>query len=203
MLNSLVKIYDGYGLLGALRLIRDVLITKCLFCDARIVRVPFYIRGKAHIKLGKNFTSGVGLRLDAFSIASERKPRLVIGDNCQVNDYVHIGCVQNVTIGSDVLIASKVFISDHNHGLYDDSSVDVLELPSVRPLSCSAVTIGNRVWIGENVSVLPGVSIGDNSIIGAGSVVTSNIPDFSIAVGAPARVVKKFDLVNKRWEKLK
>ncbi|WP_223911001.1 hypothetical protein [Geobacter sp. AOG1] len=183
----------------------DVLITRI---DAmlywknkiRIIRRPVYIRGKKYIALGNNFTSGVGMRLDAFSIHG--KVCLEIGDNVEVNDYVHIGATNSVKIGNNVLIASKVFISDHSHGFYglNDRHDSPLTIPKDRELSFSSVTIEDNVWIGEFVSVLPGVTIGSGSIIGTMSVVTKSIPANSIAVGSPAKVVKCYNFETAKWE---
>lgn len=185
------KILGTYGVFGFLRLIKDLLLTKAFNGPARLIRRPLYIRGQRYIKIDSGFTSGVGLRLDAFPISSKQNAVLIIGKNVQVNDYVHIGAIDSITIGDNTLIASKVFITDHNHGLFEDLSE--LAIPPIeRELSSKAVNIGANVWIGENVSILPGVSIGDGSIIGAGSVVTKDIPKHVIAVGAPAKVLKKY-----------
>jgi acetyltransferase-like isoleucine patch superfamily enzyme len=111
--------------------------------------------------------------------------------------------VYKVTIGNNVLMASKIYISDHNHGDYSGDVQDSpLIHPSIRKLSYSAVEIQDYVWIGEMVSILPGVTIGEGSIIGANSVVSRSIPPFSIAVGAPARVVKSYNHILGRWERV-
>lgn len=185
------EILGTYGFLGFLRLINDLILTRIFNRPARLIRRPLYIRGGRYIKIGLGFTSGVGLRLDAFPTSSKQDAVLIIGKNVQVNDYVHIGAIDSITIGDNTLIASKVFITDHNHGLFEDLSE--LAIPPIkRELSSKAVHIGANVWIGENVSILPGVKIGDGSIIGAGSVVTKDIPKNVIAVGAPARVIKEY-----------
>ena len=72
-----------------------------------------------------------------------------------------------------------------------------------RPLSSKPVVIENNVWIGELCSVLPGVIIGENSIIGANSVVTKSIPANFIAVGNPVKVIKQYNFETKKWEKVK
>ena len=194
----LSNIYTTYGVLGCLRLFRDVFLTKLLFSRVRIIRYPFYIRGYKNVIFGRGFTSGVGLRIDAFEQYGKIQPRLRIGANCQVNDYVHIGCVDSIEIGDNVLIASQVFITDHNHGDLDDTSDFLLE-PIKRKLISKIVKIGENSWIGESVMILPGVSIGKNCIVGAGSVVTKSIPDYAVAVGNPARVIKYFDVKKDHW----
>lgn len=97
----------------------------------------------------------------------------------QVNDYVHIASIESVTIGRDTLIASKVFITDHNHGSFKHS--DPMSSPNIPPdmrtLESSAVVIGQRVWLGENVTVLPGTIIGNGVVVGANSVVRGSIPE--------------------------
>lgn len=98
------------------------------------------------------------------------------------------------------MIASKVFISDHNHGSYNGSiHSDPNIPPDQRKLYGGAETIERNVWIGEFVSIMPGVSIGDGCIIGSTSVVTTNIPKYSIAVCVPAKVIKNYDFVFKQW----
>jgi lipopolysaccharide O-acetyltransferase len=188
-----------YGWFGMARLARDLVLTKIFHPRARLIRRPFFCRGGKNIQFGTNLTSGIGLRLDASS--DDGKTSLFFGHNVQLNDYVHIGAVKSVTIGDNVLIASKVFISDHNHGTYSGPRQDSpLLAPSDRSLSVSEVTIGNNVWIGEFVSVLAGATIGDGTIIGANSVVIGHIPDNSIAVGTPAKVIKKYNFTSEKWE---
>ena len=107
---------------------------------------------------------------------------LKFGNNVQINDYVHIGAVENITIGNNVLIASKVFITDHNHGCYNGEIQDTPDsIVMKRKIYSNPVFIEDNVWLGEFVCILPGVKIGKNSIIGSMSVVTKNIPENSIA----------------------
>lgn len=143
--------------------------------------------------------------MEVFPQHKTDSPLLRIGENVQINDYVHIAAARSVIIGSRVLIASKVHITDHNHGCYDETSgqLDSPNVPpSERPLFCKAVIIEDDVWLGESAVVLPGVTIGRGSIIGALSTVTKHIPAYSIAVGSPAKVVKRYNLENKTWERV-
>lgn len=189
-----------YGVVGLLKLSFQVFQTRLLYRPARLIRFPIYIRSRKRIKFGKGFTTGVGVRLDALGDGSGVKIRF--GTDVQLNDYVHIGAIEQVTIGNDVLIASRVFISDHNHGNYSGgwshSSPD--ELPINRELVSRPVIIEDRVWIGENVCVLPGVKIGAGAIIGAGSIVTRDVETETIVAGNPARVIKKFNRISLLWQ---
>jgi lipopolysaccharide O-acetyltransferase len=111
------------------------------------VRAPFCIRSDRFIKWGSNFTSGVNLRIDADPLISSKIECVVfIGNNVQVNDYVHIGAVEKVVIGDNVLTASKVYISDHNHRIYkgaNQCSPD--SLPSKRPFVSKPAFIEDNV----------------------------------------------------------
>lgn len=103
-----------------------------------------------------------------------------------------------VTIGNDVMLAQNIVVSGLNHG-YEDINIP----PAKQPVKTSAITISDKVWIGANCVITAGVHIGEHSIIGAGSVVTKSIPPFSVAVGNPARVIKKYNFDTNSWEKVK
>jgi acetyltransferase-like isoleucine patch superfamily enzyme len=197
-----MEIIRRYGFLGTIRLLWDLVKTKLLLTSARLIRFPFDIRNKKYIKIGKDFTTGRYCRLEAHPQSENQQICLTIGDRVQINDSVHIVASEQVVIGHDVLIASKVFISDLNHGSYgkDDIHHSPFTLPVDRPLSSKPVIIEDRVWLGEFVCVLPGVTIGAGSIIGSMSVVTKNIPPNCIAVGSPAKVIKKFNFESNIWE---
>lgn len=191
----------GYSIFGILEATFFYLRTKLFLKNARFIRFPIHVRGKKWIEFGDNFTSGRHNRIEAFPSAGEKV--IFIGDNVQINDFNHIAAIFSVSIGSGTLIASKVFISDHNHGdyLFGGDTNSPLTLPALRPLCVAKVCIGRNVWIGENVVILPGVSIGDGSVIGAGAVLARSIPANSIAVGNPARVIKVYDNLLKKWVK--
>jgi len=178
--------------------------TKFIASNARLIRFPFKMRGHSHIKLGDNFTSGVGCRIDAFPIQGKEGLCLTIGNDVQINDYVHIASINSVTIGNNVLMASKIYISDHDHGFYGQEGRHDSPMipPNERELSNKPVRIEDNVWIGQSVSVLKGVTIGFGSIIGANSVVTKDIPPHCIALGSPAKVIRTFDFESKQWKKI-
>ena len=169
---------------------------------ARIIRFPIDIRGRSYIEIGKGFTTGIGCRIEAYP--KGKHSVLYFGENFQMNDYVHITAMESVKIGNNVLLASKIYISDCSHGSYAgderDSHPDIE--PIRRPLYSKPVTIEDNVWIGESVAVLPGVTIGKGPIVGANSVVSKSLPSYVIAVGTPAKPIKRFNFDKNKWEKI-
>lgn len=198
------KIYNEYSFYNKFKLCEYILRTKFIYCRQRLIRFPFYIRGKKMIKFGKGLTTGIECRIEAFIGDGNRDVKISLGNNIQINDYVHISAIQSVKIGNDVLMASHVYISDNSHGSYkgDDNDTSPNIIPTKRPYYVAPVAIGDRVWIGEGVIVMPGVTIGDGSIIGAHSVVNKNIPDNCIAIGSPAKVIKQWNNNTGRWERV-
>jgi len=180
--------------------IRSKLIDK----EIRLIRFPFVLRGRKFIDFGCNLTTGYWCRFEVYPKDSDTRIRLKLGNNIQINDYVHICAIDNVVLGDNCLLASHVYISDNSHGRYDGEGMDSSpEMPpDHREYITAPVKIGKNCWLGEGVIVLPGVVIGDGCVIGAHSVVTKSIPAASIAVGSPARVVKRFNYDSKRWEKV-
>lgn len=173
-----------------------------IFKNARLIRFPFRVRGKQYIKIGRGFTTGFNCRIDALNINNRDEKYLIeIGENVEINDEVHIGATEKIIIGDNVLIASKVYISDHNHGSYKGEEQDSpMSIPKERKIYSSPIKIEKNVWIGEFVSILQGVTIGEGSIIGTMSVVTKDIPPYTIAVGSPAKPIKKYNFETKKWD---
>jgi lipopolysaccharide O-acetyltransferase len=160
------------------------------------------IGGVRFIKMGENFVAGRGLWIAAIRRyqGAEYNPRIIIGDNVAASYYVHIAATNLVKIGSNVLIGSKVLITDHQHGDYQTS--DILLSPAQRRLTSNLETIiGDNVWLGDGVVVMPGVKIGDSSVIGANSVVTHDVPSFTVVAGVPAVSLKRFNFTTQKWRK--
>lgn len=197
-----MKKIEQYGVLGVLKMFINLIRTKLTFSNARIIRFPIDIRGKKYIQISKGFTTGIGCRIEAYPKGNDKT--LFIGENFQMNDYVHITALESVKIGKNVLLASKIYISDCAHGSYsgDNNDSNPKTPPNNRPLFSEPVVIEDNVWLGEFVSVLPGVTIGQGTIVGANSVVSKSLPPFVIAVGTPAKPIKKFNFENKKWEKI-
>ncbi|WP_436462626.1 acetyltransferase [Acinetobacter seifertii] len=192
-----------YGLIGSFKVFYFFLKTKLFFSKARLVRFPIDVRNKKNIDFGINLTTGVGCRIECFPIKKTDDKLLKFGNNVQINDYVHITAAYSVEIGNNVLMASKIYISDCSHGSYignsDDSDPRVT--PTDRTLSVKPVKIQDNVWLGEFVSVLPGVTIGEGTIVGSNSVVTKSLPPYVIAVGSPAKPIKFYNFDTQKWEK--
>lgn len=163
-------------------------------CNSKI-NYPVIISGIQDIHIGDNTTILHNGRIQNYYLGTDTD-KIRIGDNCYIGSFFSVLNASNVTIGNDVLIASHVLISSENHGMDPESDIPFMD----QPLSSNPVSIADGCWIGENVCILPGVTIGKKCIVGAGSVVTKSIPDYSIAVGNPARVIKKYNFNNHRWE---
>lgn len=148
------------------------------------------IIGKEHITIGKNFCALPLLRMECITEykGQHYKPKLTIGDNVTLNVYCHIACTNEIRIGNDVLVGSNVLITDHSHGKIE---MDGRPFAQRALLSKGPVIIEDNVWIGDKACIMPGTTIGTGSIIGAGAVVTKDIPPYSIAAGVPAKVISR------------
>ncbi len=187
-----MKLDSSYSLPDLVRLTWSFLITKVFFNRARIIRQPSRLRGYKHMQLGENFTTGSYCRIEAGSTSQKDSYKaLIVGDNVQLNDRCHIAALLSITIEDNVLIASGVYISDHDHG---DTSFQSLKItPAARELSHAPVIIEQSVWIGQNATILKGVRVGRNAVIAAGAIVTKDVPPYAVVAGVPARVIKQYN----------
>ena len=147
------------------------------------------------ITIGNDVKIGNDSRFSLYE--PDNNPEIIIGNNCYIATHFTIMTASKVNIGNNVLIGSYVSIIGHNHGI--DPSLDY----GKQKLTSKSIIIEDGCWIGEKVCILPGVKIGKKSIIGTASVVTKNIPDYSIAVGNPAKVIKKYNFKTKKWDNVK
>ncbi len=159
---------------------------------SRIVN-PLKIKGLNKISIGSN----VIINSMSWLQVEHEEGNLKIDDGTIIGHFNHIYAYKNIQIGKKVLTADKVYISDCMHSYLDIN----LPIMNQKTFAINEVKIGDHSWLGENVVIL-GASVGKHSIIGSNSVVTSDIPDYCIAVGAPARVIKRFDFVNQQWIKM-
>ena len=149
------------------------------------------LRGAQNIQIGENSGFGDFLYLCAWNSYGKQsfKPNLIIGKNCIFGAFNHISCVTGVDIGDGFLSGKWVTIVDNSHG---ETNYDSLSLPPVlrKIVSKGPVVIGKNVWLGDKVTILPGVTIGDGAVVAANSVVTKDVPSFAVVGGAPACVIK-------------
>lgn len=167
------------------------------FGSNSIILKPYLqLSGYKNIKIGHNTTILTNSRLSVYGNSNDIN--IQIGNDCYFAfGFSALASSQaKIIIGDNVLFASNVLVTNENHGINPELDIPYMS----QPLSAKNVYIGNGCWIGEQVCILSGVSIGEKCIIGAGSVVTKSIPDYCIAAGNPAKVLKKYNFETKRWE---
>ncbi len=120
-----------------------------------------------------------------------------IGFGFRATEHLRLTSLNKVVIGNNVLLGSSVTILDCNHGMDAEEETGYFE----QDMLLKEVHVEDGVWCGDHVIILPGVTVGKHSIIGAGSVVTKSIPSYCIAAGNPARVIKKWDFNSKSWKR--
>ena len=205
LLRKLIKINGIYGIIIFGRIVFNKFYNLLLLKRYGIISdYSSYISGLKYMSIGSMYV-GRHCRIEMITeyYGTHLNPKLKIGKNVILNDMVHIGCANYIEIGDDCLLASRIYVSDHNHGSYKGELIDAASsLVRERNLDLDKpVIVGRNVWLGEGVSVLPGAKIGDNSIIGTNSVVIGEIPSDCIAAGIPAKVIKYYSKEEKAWIK--
>lgn len=144
------------------------------------------------ISIGDNFSGGCDIALWSWNAVNIKGDdcKLIIKNNVSITDRCIISAANRIEIGNGCLLDRDTFITDNSHG--ENISINELNIsPHERNIfSKGTVIIGDNVWTGKNVCIMPNVKIGNGAIIGANSVVTHNIPPYSVAVGSPAKVIK-------------
>ena len=153
--------------------------------------VKFVNRGK--IELGNS----VIIRPSTRVYAGNSQSLVEFEDGTEIGEHSTISSCNRIIFGKDVLTGPHVFVSDHNHE-YLDPSVPVSK-QGVRCKPSDEVVIGEGSWLGTNVVVVGNVHIGKHCVIGANSVATKDIPDYSVAAGIPAKVIKRYDFEREEW----
>lgn len=169
-----------------------------LFGKHSIIHYPSNIPNKECVSIGENSTILSGSRIQVYNSLTGLSANVTIGNNCYIGTNFSILAGANVVIENEVLIASNVLITSEDHGMNPESEIPYMN----QPLICKEVRVGEGTWIGEKVSVLPGVRIGRKCIIGTNAVVTKDVPDYSIVAGIPARVIKTYNFNKHMWEKI-
>lgn len=163
-----------------------------------IIHKPLLLRGSLDIVIGNRTLiehNSTLYNIDKF-LNKDYFGKILIGNNCYINHDFNITCANSVTVEDDVTIAYNVSIFDNMHG-----SDPIIGNYNKQPLIVkNSIIVGQGSWVGANCFIMS--SIGKGCIIGANSVVTKSIPDYCMAVGNPARVIKKYDFEAKEWIKV-
>lgn len=142
------------------------------------------------------FTLGDGSVIEYFSVIDNGAGAVHIGKECRVG--LRNTLIGPVEIGDHTILAQNVVLSGLNHNYRD-----IARPVSLQGISAAPIVIGSGAWIGANSIVTAGVRIGNHSIVAGGSTVTKDVPDYSIAAGNPARVIKQYDFEKKEWIKIR
>lgn len=156
-----------------------------------IVHPVSTVYNEEYIEIGNDTMIGANVSLAAGMVPGQRcltNPVVKIGDRCLIGRDSSIVGHYSIVIEDDVWTGPRVYITDQNHGYEDVTRPISVQSQPERP-----VVIGAGSWIGTGAVVLPGATIGRHCTIGANAVVTGNIPDHSVAVGVPARVIRQHD----------
>lgn len=156
---------------------------------------PLYLIHSKYVLLGEKVRISEYTTISAWPLnKTENKPLITIGNNVRIGAFAHITSMNGIIIEDNVLLGKFVTISDNSHGSNDYSDLDLP--PKERKLSSKGkVIIKKNVWVGDKATILPGVCIGEYSIIGANTVVVKNVPPYSIVCGNPGRIVKTINKV--------
>lgn len=160
-----------------------------------IIISPKRIHG--NVIIGNNTCLNYKSWIEANALTGERDIILKIGNGCIIGNYNEIYATKCIILEDDVLTADRVYITDNLHG-YSNIELPIKSQPIKQ---ISTVVIGEGSWLGVGVCVI-GAKIGKHCVIGANSVVTHDIPDYCVAVGSPAKVIKRYNNKTKVWERV-
>lgn len=162
-----------------------------------IVRDKCRFKNLKWVKAQKGLVIGDNVEICLNQADSSVTPKLIFGKNVDIGRHSIIGCSNTIILEDDVLLAPHCHITDRNHR-YDILDMPIWRQPIVMP---GPTVIKSQSWLGFGVQVMPGVTIGRHCVIAAGSVVTKDIPDYCVAAGAPAKIIKKYNPETSKWEK--
>lgn len=149
--------------------------------------LPLRLGGERSIKIGASVYVGPGCWIESHAEGETTDPVIVIGDGTSFSGNATVTAVRKVCIGNNVLIARNVHISDHFHA-FVNPSIPVKDQGVDR---VADVIIQDGAWIGHGVVICPGVTIGRNAVVGANSVVRADVPDYCVAAGVPAKIIRQ------------
>lgn len=151
-----------------------------------IIKFPFKLWNKSELKIGEN-TFIAENSFFAITKLKNNSEIVSIGSNVCIGSNFFIAAIDKIIIEDNVLISDRVFLSDHCHG-FEDINVPIISQPLKEK---GKVILRNGCFIGINSVIMPGVSIGKNSVVGASSVVTKSVPDYTVVAGNPAKIIRK------------
>jgi carbonic anhydrase/acetyltransferase-like protein (isoleucine patch superfamily) len=143
-------------------------------------------------RIGPHVSLSVGMAVGQVPVSD---PVVVIGDRCLIGRGSGIVGHLSIEIGNDVFTGHHVYVTDQNHG-YEDVTTPI----GLQTMPERAVRVGDGSWLGHGAIVLPGAIVGRHCVVAAGSVVTGSLPDYSVAVGNPARVIRQW--IDGEWRRM-
>ena len=146
------------------------------------------------------FGEHVSLMPYSMLVCLRKNSHLEIGENTEIGMFSRIGCQTKVVLGKNVLTGPGIFIADYNHA-YEDVKTPIIFQGNTRSFT-DEVIIQDDCWIGANVVIVGTVHIGKHCVIGANSVVTKDVPDYSVVAGNPAKILKQYNPNTKLWERI-
>lgn len=152
-----------------------------------------------YIKIGRNVRIKKNARIECYKSfgGNVLKPRFILEDGVIIGPNFTGFIADDVVIKKDTILAGNVTLVSENHGIDPESDIPY----HAQPLNTAPIHIGGGCWIGQNVTILSGVNIGDKVVVAAGAVVSHDIPSYSIAAGVPAKIIKQYNFLTHRWEK--
>jgi acetyltransferase-like isoleucine patch superfamily enzyme len=192
-----LSVRGGAGVYRGVARLRDKLFSLSArgsfghFGRRSVIQLPVRLSGEKKIWVGDDVFVGAGSWLQVVRDSDRQQGGIAIeiGSGTSIAGSCVLSAVSRISLGRSVLLARNVYIADHMHA-YEDPGVPVLDQGLTR---VSPVEIGDGAWLGQNVVITPGVRVGRGAVVGANSVVRDDVPDFAVAVGAPARVVRQLD----------
>lgn len=165
------------------------------------ILLPRKITNKKFVEVGRDCQIGKSLVLEAITNHGTQQfsPGVSIGDNVYIGRYCQIFCIDSIKIEDGCVLSEYIYMSDSAHG-FDPNAGLIMQQDLV---SKGPIHIGKNTFLGYGVSVMPGVSLGENCVVGINSVVTLSFPDFSMIAGSPAKLIKTYCQSRKEWIKAK
>ncbi|MDM8255769.1 acyltransferase [Phocaeicola barnesiae] len=166
------------------------------FHYSNFIERPLELKGIQNLSLGKGAFIRKNAYINILPFTGESHVEFKMGDHSHLNYSAHVIASKKIIIGKDCNIAPYVYIADNTHSYKNiDLPIKSSPIQQLRPVS-----IGDGTWIGTHAAII-GCSIGKHCVIGANSVVTKDIPDYCVAVGIPAKIIKRYDFSTQSWRK--